>query len=182
MSTSESLAAAQTLLSGLWDTHTMSEFAHKNPDEAIATMTDNPQVIHVPTLIGGRGREELYTFYAKHFLNQLPPDLEIVPLSRTIGDSRVVDEMIARFTHSLYMDWVLPGVPPTHKRVELALVVIVEFENGKISSERIYYDNATVLRQIGLLPDPTLPVLGAESAQGLLQPTPLNLLIHRTAR
>jgi len=182
MSTSESLTAAQTLLNGLWETHTTSEFAHKSADEAIATMTDNPQVIHVPTLIGGRGREQLYTFYAKHFLNQLPPDLEIVPLSRTIGNNRVVDELVTRFTHSTYLDWVLPGIPPTHKRIEFALVVIVEFENGKISSERIYYDNATVLRQIGLLPDPELPVLGAESAQGLLAPTPLNQLLDRTVR
>ena len=182
MSTSEFLTAAQTMLNGLWDTHTTSEFAHKNPDEALATMTDNPQVIHVPTLIGGRGREQLYEFYAKHFLNQLPPDLEIVPLSRTIGDRRVIDEMVVRFTHSMRMDWVLPGIAPTHKRIEFALVAVVDFEDGKISSERIYYDNATILRQIGLLPDPRLPVLGAESARGLIGPTPLNQLLHRTVR
>ena len=182
MSTSESLTAAQTLLNGLWETHTTSEFAHKSADEAIATMTDNPQVIHVPTLIGGRGREQLYTFYAKHFLNQLPSDLEIVLLSRTIGDSRVVDEMVVRFTHSTCMDWVLPRIAPTHKRIEFALVVIVGFENGKIASERVYYDNATILRQIGLLPDPQLPVLGPESARALLEPIPLNQLLHRTTR
>jgi carboxymethylenebutenolidase len=182
MSTSNSLSATQSMLNRLWEAHTTSEFAHKSPEEAIATMTDNPQVIHVPTLIGGRGREELHTFYAKHFLNQLPPDLEIVPLSRTLGDNRIVDELVARFTHSITVDWALPGIPPTHKRVEFALVVIVEFEHDKISSERIYYDQATVLRQIGLLPDPKLPVLGAESARGLLEPTPLNQLLHRTAR
>jgi carboxymethylenebutenolidase len=182
MSTTESLTAAQTALNNLWEAHTTSEFAHPTADEALATMSDNPQVIHVPTMIGGRGRDQLYTFYAKHFLNQLPPDLEITPLSRTIGDSRVVDEMVTRFTHSTQMDWLLPGVPATHKRIEFALVVIVRFENGKIAAESIYYDNATILRQVGLLPDPQLPVLGAESAHGMLEPAPLNQLLDRTRR
>lgn len=178
----ESSTTRSAALNALWEAHLASEFAHKAPEEALATMTDNPQVIHVPTLIGGRGREQLHTFYARHFLNQLPDDLEIVPLSRTIGEDRIVDELVAKFTHSAVMDWVLPGIAPTHKRIEFALVVIVHFEGDKIASESIYFDNATILRQAGLLPDPALPVLGAESAQGMLGPTPLNQLIERTVR
>jgi carboxymethylenebutenolidase len=178
----ESSTTRSAALNNLWEAHLASEFAHKAPEEALATMTDNPQVIHVPTLIGGRGREQLYAFYARHFLNQLPDDLEIVPLSRTIGEDRIVDELVAKFTHSAPMDWVLPGIAPTHKRIEFALVVIVQFEGDKIASESIYFDNATILRQAGLLPDLGLPVLGAESAQGMLGPTPLNQLIERTVR
>ena len=178
----ESLTPAQDTLNRLWDNHTTLEFANKDPEAAIATMTDNPQVVHVPTMIGGRGREELYTFYARHFLNQLPPDLDIVPLSRTIGENRIVDELVVRFTHSIQIDWALPGMAPTNKRIEFAMVVIVHFEGDKIAAESIYYDQATVLRQVGLLPDLKLPVLGAESARNLIEPAPLNQLIHRNAR
>jgi carboxymethylenebutenolidase len=173
---------AQHTFNSLWDAHLAAEFAQRSADDALATMTRDPTVIHVPTMIGGRGRDELHTFYAQHFLNQLPPDLEMVPLSRTIGDDRVVDELVVRFTHSATMDWILPGIAPTHRRIELALVVVVQFDAGKIASERIYYDSATVLRQIGLLPDPALPVLGAESARSLIEPLPLNQLIRRTVR
>lgn len=180
---SESLASAEKFKSGLWDKHLESEFAHKSPDEAMATMTSNPSVTIVPTMIGGRGAEELYTFYDKHFLNQLPPDLEVLPVSRTIGAERVVDELVLRFTHTVQMDWVLPGVPPTGKRIEFAMVVVVSFEGDKIKAENAYWDNATILKQAGLISDPKLPILGAESARNLLNPTEsLNELIKRTQR
>jgi carboxymethylenebutenolidase len=130
-------------------------------------------------MIGGSGRAEMHTFYSTHFLNQIPADMEIVPLSRTIGETRVVDELVLKFTHSIQMDWILPAVPPTDQRIELAMVVVVNVEDGKISSENIYWDNATILRQAGLLPDARLPVLGAESAQNMIQPRPLNQLLKR---
>lgn len=179
---SESSASAENAINSLWETHLVSEFSHKSTEEALATMTDNPRVTIVPTMIGGQGREEMRTFYSKHFLNQLPSDLEIIPVSRTIGESRIVDELVLRFTHSVVMDWVLPGIAATDKRIELAMVVVVHFEGGKIASENIYWDNATILRQVGLLPDPKLPVLGAESARNMIEPAPLNQLIHRAMR
>lgn len=169
-------------MTGLWELHLASEFSHKNTEEALATMTSNPRVTIVPTMIGGQGVEEMRTFYSRHFLNQLPPDLEIVPISRTVGESRIVDELVLRFTHSIAMDWVLPGVPPTHKRIEFAMVVIVNVEGDKIASENIYWDNATILRQAGLITDPKLPVLGAESARNMLEPAPLNQLIRRSTQ
>jgi len=159
-----------------------SEFAHKDTDEALGTMTAHPRVTIMPTMIGGHGREELRTFYSQHFLNQLPPDIEIVPLSRTIGETRIVDELVIRFTHTIQMDWVLPGIPATNKRIEFAMVVIVQAEGDKISSENLYWDNATILRQAGLLPDPRLPVLGAEAARNMIDPAPLNHLIHRATK
>src|SRR5262249_34672453 len=126
-----------------------------------------------------RGRAELRDFYANHFLNQIPPDLEMVTVSRTIGKSRVVDELIMRFTHSIRMDWLLPGIAPTGKRVELPFVVIVQFEGDKLAHEHLYFDQASVLVQVGLL-DRTLPVRGRETAAQVLNPTqPMNDLIRR---
>jgi carboxymethylenebutenolidase len=180
---SDSLASAEKAMIGLWDTHLAAEFTHQSPEEAMATMTGNPRVTIVPTMIGGKGPEELHNFYARHFLNQIPPDIEIVPLSRTVGQGRVVDEMVIRFTHTVQMDWVLPGVAPTGKRIEFAMVVIVHSEGDRISAENLYWDNATILLQAGLLTDSKLPVLGAESARNMINhAAPLNELIRRTRR
>lgn len=165
----------------LWELHLTSEFAHKDAEQALATMTPHPRVTIVPTMVGGHGRDELRTFYRDHFLNQLPPDLEVVPVSRTLGETRIIDELVLRFTHSIQMDWVLPGIPATHRRIEFAMVVIVSVEDGKIASENLYWDTATILRQAGLLPDAQLPVLGAESAHNMITPRPLNHLIQRAA-
>ena len=115
-------------LSNAWDQHLASEFAAKSADQALATMTAEPHVNMVPLMIGARGRIELHDFYANHFLSQIPPDMEMVTVSRTIGQGRVVDELIARFTHSIRMDWILPGIAPTGKRVELPFVVVVQFD------------------------------------------------------
>jgi carboxymethylenebutenolidase len=169
-------------LSSAWDQHLASEFAAKSADQAIATMTAEPYVNLVPLMIGARGRSELHDFYANHFLSQIPPDMEMVPVSRTVGESRVVDELIARFSHSIRMDWLLPGIPPTGKRVELPMVVIVQFEGDKLAHEHLYWDQASVLVQIGLL-DRTLPVRGGEIAAQVLNPThPMNELIRRALR
>jgi carboxymethylenebutenolidase len=169
-------------LSSAWDQHLASEFAAKSAEQALATMAAEPYVNEVPLMIGARGRAELHDFYANHFLSQIPPDMEMVTVSRTIGQGRVVDELIGRFTHSIRMDWLLPGIPPTGKRVELPLVVIVQFEGDKVAHEHLYWDQASVLVQVGLL-DRTLPVRGGEIAAQVLDPTqPMNELIHRASR
>jgi carboxymethylenebutenolidase len=165
-------------LSSAWDQHVASEFAAKSADQALATMSADPYVNVVPLMIGGRGRGELHDFYANHFLSQIPEDMEMVPVSRTIGQGRVVDELVGRFTHSIRMDWLLPGIPPTGKRVELPFVVIVQFEGDKLAHEHLYWDQASVLVQVGLL-DRTLPVRGGEIAAQVLNPTqPMNELIR----
>src|SRR5262245_30651594 len=120
--TTPTLTAAEKALSDAWDNHIRAEFAAHNPDEAITTMVDAPRVNQVPVMTGGEGHEQLYEFYSKYFLPQIPPDLEMTPVSRTIGQGRLVDELMARFTHTISMDWLLPGVPPTGKRVEIAFV------------------------------------------------------------
>jgi carboxymethylenebutenolidase len=166
-------------LSSAWDQHLASEFAAKNAEQAMATMAAEPHVNVVPLMIGARGRSELHDFYGNHFLPQIPPDMEMVTVSRTIGQGRVVDELIARFTHSIRMDWILPGIAPTGKRVELPFVVVVQFEGDKLAHEHLYWDQASVLVQVGLL-DRTLPVRGGEIAAQVLNPTqPMNELIRR---
>jgi carboxymethylenebutenolidase len=133
----ESSAPAEKTINTQWDKHLESEFAYKSPEQALATMTNNPRVTIVSTMIGGKGRAELHAFYEKHFLNQLPPDIEMIPISRTIGQGRVVDELVVRFTHSMQMDWVLPGIPPTGKRIEFAMVVVVYMEGDRIAAENL---------------------------------------------
>ena len=92
-------------------------------------------------------------------------------VSRTVGEDQVVDEIVISFTHTTVIDWLLPGVEPTGKAVEMAVAVIVGFKSGKISHEHIYWDQADVLLQIGLLDPAGLPVIGAESARKVLNPT-----------
>ena len=166
-------------LASVWDQHVVAEFGAKSADQALTTMTAEPYVNEVPLMIGGRGRDGVRDFYANHFVSQFPPDIEIVPVSRTIGQGRVVDELIMRFTHSIRLDWLLPGIPPTGKRVELPFVTIIQFEGDKIAHEHLYWDQASVLVQVGLL-DRTLPVRGGEITAQVLNPTqPMNELIRR---
>jgi carboxymethylenebutenolidase len=171
---------AEKVLSDAWDRHIGAEFGAHSPEGAIATMNASPRVNQIPVMIGGDGRAQLYEFYGKHFLPQIPPDMEMTPISRTIGQGRLVDELHARFTHTITMDWMLPGIPPTGKRVEVALVVVVQFEGDKLASEHLYWDQATVLYQLGLLEPGKLPITGAEAARSVADHSiPLNGLIAR---
>jgi carboxymethylenebutenolidase len=171
----------ETMLSTVWQKHMAAEFAAKDADQAVATMTADSYVNLIPLMVGARGRDAVRKFYATHFLNQLPPDIETVPVSRTIGQSQVVDEMILRFTHSIRMDWLLPGIPPTGKYVEIPFVAVIRFDGDKIVHEHLYWDQASLLVQIGML-DRTLPVRGGEIAAQVLNPTqPMNELIGRGA-
>jgi carboxymethylenebutenolidase len=144
-------------------------------------MTAESHVNLIPLMVGAQGRDEVRDFYANHFVSQLPPDIEIVTVSRTIGQRQLVDELIIRFTHSIRMDWLLPGIPPTGKRVEIPFVAIIQFEGDKIAHEHLYWDQASVLVQLGLL-DRTLPVRGGEIAAQVLNSTqPMNELIRRAS-
>jgi len=177
---SNGLTTNQQTLSKLWDKHVRSEFAAKDARAALDTMTPDAYVNHVPVLTGGVGKQQLGEFYANHFIPQMPADTEIVPVSRTIGSDRLVDEMVIRFTHDIEMDWMLPGVAPTGKRVEVATVAVITFREGKLYNEHIYWDQASVLVQLGLLNAATLPVAGVETARKVIDPTlPSNQLMER---
>ena len=165
----------------LWEEHVRHEFATHNTEETLATMVEDAYVNHIPVLTGGVGRDQLREFYSQRFIPQMPPDTEMVPISRTIGENQLVDEMVFKFTHSMRMDWMLPGVAPTGKRVEVPLVAIVRFREGKVAHEHIYWDQASVLVQLGLLDAARLPVAGVETARKALDPTlPANALMKRS--
>jgi len=174
------LTPAQEALRKLWEDHVRYEFSTRSTDDTLATMVDDAYVNHIPVLTGGSGRDELHEFYSKHFIPQMPPDTEMTPVSRTIGEDQIVDEMVFKFTHTIPMDWMLPGIPPTGKPVEVPLVAIVRVRDGKLAHEHIYWDQASVLVQIGLLDPARLPVVGIESAKKVLDPSlPANELMQR---
>jgi len=149
----------------LWEEHTRHEFSTRDTEATLATMVEDAYVNHVPVLTGGAGKRALREFYSRDFIPAMPPDTRLTPVSRTVGEDQLVDEMIFSFTHTQEMPWMLPGVPPTNRHVEVALVAIVKFRGDKLAHEHIYWDQASVLKQIGLLTDPALPVCGAESAR-----------------
>lgn len=177
------LTISQQVMVDRWEEHLRDEFKLRNVDKAMETMVDNPYVTVAPVITGGIGRDGVREFYTKWFIPQNHPDTEITLVSRTIGNDQLVDEMIQKFTHTIQMDWMLPGIPPTGKRVEVPLVAIVGFRDGKIAYERIYWDQASALVQIGLLDPDTLPVVGIESAYKVLDPNlPSNMLITRASQ
>ena len=155
-------------LSTLWEEHTAHVFNTRDTEATLATMVDDAYVNHIPVLTGGQGKDALRAFYSKDFIPCMPPDTTLTPVSRTIGTDQLVDEMIFSFTHTQEMPWMLPGVAPTNKKVEIALVAIVKFRDGKLAHEHIYWDQASVLKQIGLITDPALPVRGVETARKVL--------------
>jgi carboxymethylenebutenolidase len=153
----------------LWEEHIAHEFQTHDTEATLETMVPDAYVNHVPVLTGGNGREALRAFYSRDFIPAMPPDTAITPISRTVGEDQLVDEMIFSFTHSQPMPWMLPGVAPTNQAVRIPLVAIVKFRDGKLAHEHIYWDQASVLKQIGLLTDPTFPVRGVETAEKVQQ-------------
>jgi carboxymethylenebutenolidase len=146
----------------------------------MATMNDAPYVTHVPVLTGGYGRDEVRHFYTNWFVGRWPADTEVTPVSRTVGQGRVIDELIVSFTHDREMPAILPGVAPTGRKVTLAHVVVMGIVDGKVTYEHIYWDQASLLVQVGLIDPAKLPVIGADQARKLRDPTrPSNELIHR---
>ena len=146
------------------------------------TMVASPYVNHIPTMTGGVGYDQLARFYQNHFIPKTPKDTRLIPISRTIGADRVVDEMLFCFTHDIEIDWMLPGVKPTGKAVKIPLVAIICFRGDKLYNEHIYWDQASVLVQIGLLDPKLLPVAGIETADKLVDESlPSNTMMKRWA-
>ncbi|MBI1774811.1 MAG: dienelactone hydrolase family protein [Proteobacteria bacterium] len=167
-------------LSALWERHTYYEFGQRDVDATMATMVPQPYVNHMPTMTGGVGYKDLSRFYKNHFIPKTPADTKLIPISRTIGSDRIVDEMLFCFTHDIEIDWMLPGLKPTGKYVEIPLVAIVCFRGGKLYNEHIYWDQASVLVQIGALNPKGLPVAGIDTAKKLVDESlPSNTLMAR---
>src|SRR5687768_5925527 len=158
-------------LAAVFDKHVNYEFEDKDVKATMQTMTKEPYVYHVPVLSGGTGYNEVYTFYSNNFVGKLPSDTKFVRISRTIGKEQVVDELIISFTHDIEIPAMIPSIPPTGKYVELPIVVVMRFKGNKIAYEHIYWDQASLLKQIGLLDYTTtnnvLPIMGIEQSKKL---------------
>jgi carboxymethylenebutenolidase len=152
----------------VFDEHLRYEFELHDAASTMTTMSESPHLYHLPTMAGGNGVDEIFTFYRDHFVTKWPKDTTVTPISRTIGEDQLVDELVMHFTHDTAMDAMLPGVAPTGKPVSLPVVVVVKFQNGKVAHEHIYWDQACLLVQVGLLDRSNLPVTGGEQAQNLL--------------
>ncbi len=152
-------------LVALWEAHCRCEFETRDVDATMKTMVAEPYVNHIPTATGGVGHDNLKRFYKYHFIGVNPPDFRLVPVSRTVGSDSLVDEFILEFTHTTEIDWMLPGVAPTGRKVSVPTVAIVQFQGDKLVHEHIYWDQASVLVQVGLLDPKGLPVLDAEEAR-----------------
>lgn len=155
-------------LEALWEAHCGYEFAARDVDATMATMVAEPYVNHIPTMTGGVGHDALKRFYANHFIGANPPDFAMTPVSRTVGVDSLVDEFVVRFTHTAKVDWMLPGVRPTGRSVEIPMVAIVRFQGDKLVHEHIYWDQASVLVQVGLLDPHGLPVTGTDQARKVI--------------
>ncbi|PYM17068.1 MAG: hypothetical protein DMD81_10660 [Candidatus Rokuibacteriota bacterium] len=138
-------------LERLWEEHLKGEFETKDVEATLDTMVEDAYVNHMPVGSGGRGKDQLRRFYRDDFIPSWPEDLVTTPLNRVVGDGQLVDELNTTFTHSRPMNWFLPGVAPTHKKISVDIVVVVQFRGDKLACERIYWDHASVLRQVGLL-------------------------------
>ena len=156
-------------LGAMCDAHIAREFADLDVDATMETMVPEPYVYCVAVMTGGFGGEGVRRFYSQHFINQIPKDAKVTRISRTVGKDQVVDEFILSFTHDTQWDYLLPGIPPTGKRVELPHVLVMKFEDGKVAHEHLWLDQASLLVQVGLLDPGSLPVVGIEQARRLLR-------------
>jgi carboxymethylenebutenolidase len=176
------MASDPTNLGAKFDAHTDAEFNTRDIEATMATMAEAPHVTHVPTMTGGSGYDAVRHFYENYFVGRVPADWSVKLISRAMGDNQLVDEVLISFTHDGDIPALLPGVKPTGRKVTIPFVVVVGFDKSdKVEFERIYWDQASVLVQLGLLNKRGLPITGAEQAARLLDPSlPSNTLIPKT--
>src|SRR2546421_1629581 len=132
--------------------HLAGEFTNRNEEESLATMVEDATVCHVPTGSGGTGKPELRRYYRDEFIPSIPDDWSITLKNRVATDAHIAEEAQLRFHHTRQMDWFLPGTPPSGKLIEVNIVVFIDFRDGLMAAERIYWDQVSVMRQLGLLP------------------------------
>jgi carboxymethylenebutenolidase len=167
-SVSNKQSSTNNNLGVVFDKHVNCEFEDKDVDATMQTMIKEPYVYHIPVLTGGKGYDEVYTFYSNSFVGKMPSDTKFVRISRTIGKDQVVDELIMTFTHDIEIPAMIPGIPPTRKYVELPIVVVMKFKGNKIAHEHIYWDQASLLKQIGSLDNNnSIPIIGIEQSKKL---------------
>jgi carboxymethylenebutenolidase len=164
--------------STLLQEHLRHEFVTHDPDATMETMVAQPYVNHVPTLTGGYGHDVLKRFYKYHFIPHLPEKRKSIMISETVGPDAVILELVNIFTHDVEVDYLLPGIPPSGKELAVPVVIVARFRGGQLYHEHIYWDQATLLAQLGLIDPKGLPVAGAEEARKMLdQSLPANALM-----
>ena len=162
------LTDKQNKMIAVFEQHVQAELVG-DLSTTMATMTDNPHLLNIPTPVGGHGMDGVLAFYRDHLVGKFfPPDVQMERISITVGETQIVEELVISFTHTSMIDWMLPGIEPTRKQVQAAFAVIVGFKDDKVSHEHIYWDQASVLVQLGLIDRAGLPVVGAENARQLL--------------
>lgn len=135
----------------LWEKHIIGEFMEKNEEMSLSTMVEDASVLTVPTGWGGKGKTALKPLYRDEFIPSIPPSWKHTTVNVVATENCIVEEAKIQLVHTQQMDWFLPGIPPTNKPIEFDIVLVVQFRDGKMAAERIYWDQATVLRQIGKL-------------------------------
>lgn len=147
----------------------MHEFVDQDVDATMQTMIKEPYVHNVSMMTGGVGYVGVYDFYKNHLIGKMPADTKVLRISRTVDEQQVVDELFLSFTHDKELDFILPAIPPTGKYVELPLVIVMNFKDGRITHEHLYWDQASLLVQVGLLDPKQYPVTGQEQAKRILE-------------
>jgi carboxymethylenebutenolidase len=140
-------------LGDIFDKHVKCEFIYHDVEATMKTMVNEPIVHNVPILTGGVGFDIVFNFYENQFIGKMPDGTKITRISRTVGKDQVVDELILSFTHDIEIKSMLPGIPPTGRHVELPHVVVMK---------HIYWDQASLLVQVGLIDSKSLPVTGID--------------------
>jgi carboxymethylenebutenolidase len=156
-------------LGAIFDEHVAGEFETKDIDATMATMTDSPYVWHVPALTGASGQDAVRRFYSTELIGRMPGNAVMHQVSRTVSDNRVIEELVVEFTHDQEMPFMLPGVAPTGRKAKVPHVVVMGFEGDKVAYEHIYWDQGSLLAQLGLLDPAGLPIAGAEQADRLME-------------
>ena len=146
-------------LGAVFDTHVGAEFETKDVEATMATMAADPYVWHVPTNMGGDGFESVRAFYSSSFVGKWPADTKAEQIGRHVAEKTLVEELVMSFTHDVQLDVLLPGVPPTGRRVELPVVVVMGFDGDKVAYEHIYWDQGSLLAQVGLIDPAEVPVV-----------------------
>lgn len=154
-------------MKALWASHCKYEFELRDVEGALSTMVDDPYLWNVPTMCGGRGQEGMRRYYRDNFVGTMPADAGISSVSLTVGDDQIAEEVILSFTHDREMPWLLPGVAATGRRVEIPQLAVVAVRDGKIAHEHIWWDQASVLAQVGLLDPAHVPAFGVDTAARL---------------
>src|SRR5690242_8753570 len=119
----DELPQAQQDLLNLLEGHRHAELDQLDVEQTLDTMVDDPYIVFIGTLTGGDNRAGVRAFY-EVMLRQLPPDLKWLPVDRTIGVNQVVLETVLTFTHTVQMDWILPGIAPTGRFVEIPMAIV----------------------------------------------------------